>query len=67
MIRFVHIGDQITDCKNDFAWYDTVTDSFCEFNGEQVFSTWAEFEHAASNSLYQDPTRFRALFPANRI
>lgn len=43
MIRFIDIGDQILEGENHFAWFDTVTDTFIEFNGVQVFNGWDEF------------------------
>lgn len=46
MIRFVEIGDQISLLEEyqDFAWFDTVTDTFLEFNGSQTWNNWEEFE-----------------------
>ncbi len=43
MIRFINLGDQITD-KNRFAFYDTITDKFCEFNGSQSWDNVADFK-----------------------
>lgn len=43
MIRFIDLGDQILEGERQFAWYDTVTDSFLEFSGNQVWSSWVEF------------------------
>ncbi len=44
MIRFVYIGSQIVDNSTDFAWFNTVTDQFIEFNGTHVWADWDEFE-----------------------
>lgn len=44
MIRFVKIGDQINEGQNDFAFFDTVTDSFIDFDGGQVFEDKSHFE-----------------------
>ena len=43
MIRLVKIGDQITEDYDEFAFFDTVTDRFLEFRGEQVFESKREF------------------------
>lgn len=37
MIRYIHIGDQIYDEDNSFAFYDTVIDRFISLSHEQVF------------------------------
>ena len=67
MIRYVPISKEIdvmpeTDC---FAWFDTVTDTFVTLCGDQVWTTWSEFEtdfqHDATHKYYLE--RFRRLFP----
>lgn len=37
MIRYVYIGDQITEGSKEFAFFDTITDRFLTFDGCQVF------------------------------
>jgi len=44
MIRYINIGDQITEGKSQFAWWNTVTNNFMEFNEEQRWDSWEEFE-----------------------
>jgi hypothetical protein len=44
VIRFVHIGDQINEDQNDFAFFDTITNSFIDFNGGQVFDSKDHFD-----------------------
>jgi hypothetical protein len=69
MIRFVYIGNQI-DCTStsekpseQFAWWDTITDSFMEFDHQVVFDSWEEFENAVRNDEYShDLNRFKYLF-----
>ena len=51
MIRFIYIGDQIMEGERDFAFFDTVTDTFLDFDGDQVFASIEEFEAAASGEL----------------
>ena len=67
MIRYVPISKEIdvmpeTDC---FAWFNTVTDMFLTFCGDQVWTTWSEFKtdfhHDATH--HYDIERFRKLFP----
>lgn len=43
MLRFVKIGGQIIEGDKAFAYYDTVTDRFIEYNGAQVFENWKDF------------------------
>ena len=52
MIRFVNVTGQITFASDDFwfAWYDTITDTFMEFNNTQVWSSWKEFEEDLNKS-----------------
>ena len=51
MIRFINIGDQIAENCRAFAFFDTVTNTFLAFDGEQVFETEEEFIDAASGEL----------------
>ena len=72
MIRFIDIGNQISnDEHRDFAWFDTVTDSFFVYCGEQRWETWDEFESAHSHdgpneSRYPPIERFKQLYPKDR-
>ena len=43
MIRFIDIREQILDGERNFAWFDTITDQFIEYNGTHVWSSWDEF------------------------
>ena len=50
MTRFIEIGRQIFPLPSDddepinqFAWFDTITDTFLEFSGDCVWETWDEF------------------------
>ena len=71
MIRFIDLGDQILEGQREFAWFDTVTDTFEEVNGNQTWDTWEEFEedyNADPNKHPLDPefrplSRYRGLFP----
>lgn len=44
MIRFIDLGDQILEGEKMFAWYNTVTDTFEEYSGNQRWSSWEEFK-----------------------
>jgi len=71
MIRHVSISadDQVIADTPCFAWFDTVTDSFCEFSGNQVWATWEDFELDWSDEPgdKRELERFKGLFPNNRI
>ena len=62
MIRFVDLGQQIDgDGPRHFAFFNTVTDQFMTFDGEEVFETVEEFKLAASGSYQLD--RYLGLIP----
>jgi hypothetical protein len=61
MIRCIYIGNQITEGDQDFAFFDTVSDTFLNFDGEEVFSSKEEFIAAASGELLE---RCLPLIPA---
>ena len=50
MIRFVDLGKQLAadpsdkDAVRQFAYFDTESEKFIGFEGDQVFSSWADFE-----------------------
>ena len=46
MIRFINLTGQIfiDDDEPHFAWYNTITDEFMEFNSSQDWHSWDEFE-----------------------
>lgn len=54
MIRYIHIGDQICEGNNDFAFFNTITDAFISFSGEQVFSNMDDFILYAKGTPYFD-------------
>lgn len=46
MIRFIDLGKQIgldEEWPREFAFFDTCTARFVEFNGEQVWESWEDF------------------------
>ena len=47
MIRFLNLKDQICEDSNEFAFYDTVSNTICSFGeqGEQVFSSIEGFKY----------------------
>ncbi len=72
MIRFIDLGDQITEGFREFAWFDTISDSFIDLCGEQTWETWERFEGSLNHTMRLDPDsftlvggidRFRRLFP----
>ena len=68
MIRFIDLGDQILEGQRQFAWFNTITDTFENYNGCEAWETWKEFEddHNADpepiHSMYHTE-RYKALFP----
>lgn len=43
MIRFIDLGDQILRGQKEFAWFDTITDTFETFSGDQTWVSWMNF------------------------
>lgn len=67
MIIFIDLGEQILEGYNKhFAWFDTITDTFEEYNGSQVWESWEEFEedfNADPNHSEMKPLeRYKSLF-----
>ena len=44
MKRFIDLGDQITEGVSEFAFYDTVTDSFERFSNSVTWKNLSEFK-----------------------
>lgn len=70
MIRFIDLGKQIASYENDpefprqFAFYDTMSDTFISANGGQVFDSWDEFlDQAATELSLERINRCRSLCP----
>jgi hypothetical protein len=62
MIKFVYIGDQINSESREFAFFDTISDTFIRFGVEIVFDSLEEFNDSAEayGSMY---TRCMRLIP----
>jgi hypothetical protein len=68
MIRFLNLKNQICEGQNDFAFYDTVSDTICSFGeeSEQVFSDILEFKYAygkENEGTTRPLSRFISLIP----
>lgn len=69
MIRFLNLKNQICEGENDFAFFDTVSDTILTFGDEQVFSSLQEFEAAYKESYMNEEggtrqlSRFTKLIP----
>ena len=70
MIRFVDMTDALElDGERAFAWFDTVTDTFMEFVGEEIWHSWASFavdweeDRLSRANPKSEIERFRRLFP----
>jgi len=70
MIRFIDLKNQICDGVNNFAFYDTITDTFCVFGEEdqQVFDSIDEFTNVYDKEKEGDLrplSRFLNLIPTD--
>jgi hypothetical protein len=68
MIRFIDVGSQVgldETWPRQFSFWDTVTDRYIELDGEQMWSTWAEFEetYLGAASRPHNLERFKSLCP----
>lgn len=68
MIRFLNLKDQICEGQNDFAFYDTISDTICSFGEqeEQVFSSIIQFEYIykqQKEGVTKPLDRFLSLIP----
>ena len=64
MKRFIDLGEQILEGERCFAFYDTVVDRFEEYYGEQVWTSWADFEE---NYTGNELPRYRQLVPVSLL
>ena len=62
MLRFIDLKGQLTDGDADFAWYDTITDKFLTFSGNQTWSSWDDFAVDYEISEQFPLSRFKPLF-----
>ena len=44
MIHFIDLGEQILEGERKFAFYNTVSDMFLNYNGNQVWNKWVDFQ-----------------------
>lgn len=54
MIRFINLSEQINDDERAFAFFDTVTSKFKEFDGQQTFCDKQDFEDYFSSDKNPD-------------
>lgn len=64
MIRFIDMGSQVylddVDVQHSFAFIDTFTDKFLEFNGSVYWDSYADFVEDFQDSINQGGTARRA-------
>ena len=70
MIIFLNLKDQIRKGSNNFAFYDTVSNTICSFgeHGEQVFSSIECFKYEfgeEQKGTTRPLSRFLGLIPDN--
>lgn len=66
MIRFVDLGHQLdvdNEGERSFAFFNTVTDQFISFDGEEAFVSIEEFKQAAEG--HRETARYLELIPAD--
>lgn len=66
MIRFIDVSGQIIEGEQEFAFFDTITEKFCEFNGTHVWLAAHDFiedyddnEEDIERFLNKIPDKFR--------
>ena len=66
MLRFIDLGEQVTEDELEFAWFDTVTTTFLSIRGMQVWDSWKDFIDDLSEDEYwrDDIKRFESLIPS---
>ena len=64
MYRYVHIGDQIDEDCDQFAFFDTKSNQFLCFAGQEVFDDPDDFALYASDDYRYD--RCVSLIPSPR-
>lgn len=64
MIRFIDLGDQITDGYNEFSFYDTTIEKFREFQGVQI---WGSVEDFTKDYEGDELERYLRLIPNDWI
>jgi len=66
MLRYVYIGDQVIEGGEQFAFFDTVADSFLEYGGDTVFDGFDDLVEVYDADKYtqHDWSRLLALMPA---
>ena len=73
MIRFLNLKNQICEGQNEFAFFDTISDTILTFGDEQIFSSLQEFEDAYKKSYINEEngtrplSRFTGLIPDNHF
>ena len=66
MIRFIDLRHHLDDISAQFAWWDTITDKFLEYDGNMAWWCWNNFEHdyhIAKREQDYDLERFKSLCP----
>ena len=61
MIRFLNLKDQIDEGSNDFAFYDTVSNTILTFCGEQIFDSVDEFTICYNHDFVDGQSTTRPL------
>lgn len=63
-MRFLNLKDQIEEGSNDFAFYDTISNTILSFNGQEVFNSLDRFTLCFMEVTEHRPlSRFINLIP----
>jgi hypothetical protein len=67
MLRFINLSDQINEGEKEFAFYDTVTESFVTLSGAQTWTSVDDFRKDAHDdpNWFYSIDRMLSLIPAN--
>jgi hypothetical protein len=64
LIRFVDLGKQLgldDEWPRQFAFFDTISDTFMEINGSQVWDSWMSFHADAAQDTDVDEEMFKRM------
>ncbi len=67
MIIFIDLEERVCEGIRVFSWFNTITDTFFEFDGNQTWENWDDFAQSyfaekIHSELYP-LSRFKSLFP----
>lgn len=61
MIRFIRIGNQITQESNEFAFFDTITETFVDVFGSYTFDSRDDLKFYLDHCQYTEEFKQRLI------